>query len=250
MLFDLQSRNRRTFVKIIYVGLAVLMGGGLILFGIGTGTGGGGLFDAFTGGGSSTGAQVSSLEKRAAREVRADPQSAKAWADLTRARIQTAGLSGNYDQTANQGQGQFTKDGLAKLQQASTAWHRYLVLNPRHPDATLAQMVATTVYSQNGLDQPAAASAALEILTEQQPTASSYSALAQYSYLANQMRKGDLAAARAVQLTPSVQRRLVRAQLANTKRQVLQQAAQRALQRGDAGAGKPAPSGGGTQGVG
>ncbi|HET6449252.1 MAG TPA: hypothetical protein VFG31_09095 [Conexibacter sp.] len=249
MLFDLQSRGRRNFVRVIYLGLAILMGGGLLLFGIGTGTGGGGFLDIFSNGGSSTSAQISSTEKKASREVRVHPQSAHAWADLTRARYQTAGLGGNYDQTANQGQGQFTKAGVAKLDAASTAWHRYLKLEPDHPDATLARLMANA-YSQIGLDQPADAAAAMEIVTEQQPSAAAYATLAQYAYVAQQMRKGDLAAARAVQLAPSAQRRLVRAQLANVKRQVIQQAADRAIRSGAAGGGKAAPKGGGTQGVG
>ena len=42
----------------------------------------------------------------------------------------------------------------------------------------------------------------MEIVTEQDPSAAAYSALAQYAYLADQIRKGDLAAARAVQLAP------------------------------------------------
>jgi len=53
-----------------------------------------------------------------------------------------------------------------------------------------------------------------------------------------------------VQLAPAAQRRLVRAQLANVRRQVLQQAAQRALQRAGGSSGKSAPGGGGRQGVG
>ena len=107
MLFDLQSRGRRNFVKVIYLGLAILMGGGLVLFGIGTGTGGGGLLDVFNGGGSSTSAQVSSPEKKAAERSDCNPQDPQAWADLARARYQTAGLGENYDQTANRG-GEFT----------------------------------------------------------------------------------------------------------------------------------------------
>lgn len=249
MLFDLQSRGRRSFVKVIYLGLAILMGGGLILFGIGTGTGGGGLFDVFGSGGSSTSSLVSNVEKRAAKEVRADPQSAQAWADLARARYQTAGLGDNFDQTANQGTGEFTKAGIVKLRQAATAWQRYLTLDPKHPDATLARLMAQA-YSEVGLNEPARAAEAMEIVTEEQPSASSYSSLAQYAYIADQMRKGDLAAARAVQLAPSAQRKLVRAQLANIKRQVLQAAAQRQLEQGGAGGGAAAPSGGGTQGVG
>ncbi|HKG37872.1 MAG TPA: hypothetical protein VKB25_02690 [Conexibacter sp.] len=249
MLFDLQSRGRRGFIKVIYLGLAILMGGGLILFGIGTGTGGGGLFDAFSGDGSSTSVQVSNVEKRAAREVRLNPQDPRAWADLAQARYQTAGLGDNFDQTANQGTGQFTKSGLVKLEQAATAWQRYLLLDPKRPDVNLALLMAK-VYSEAGLNEPAEAAEAMEIVTEVRPSASSYSALAQYAYVANQSRKGDLAAARAVALTPSAQRRLVRAQLDNVRRQVALQAGQRAIEQGRAGAGRAAPSGGGTQGVG
>jgi hypothetical protein len=245
MLFDLQSRGRRNFVKVIYLGLAILMGGGLLLFGIGTGTGGGGFLDIFSNGGSSTSSQVSNIEKKASRAVRLHPQSAPAWANLTRAHYQAA----EFDQTANQGQGQFTKDGVVKLDEASVAWERYLKLEPDHPDATLARLMANA-YSQIGLDQPADAAAAMELVTEQQPSASAYATLAQYAYVAQEMRRGDLAAAKAVQLAPSAQKRLVRAQLANVRRQVVQQEAERAIQDGSAGAGKSAPKGGGTQGVG
>ena len=35
MLFDLRGAHRRRVVKIVYVALALLMGGGLVLFGIG-----------------------------------------------------------------------------------------------------------------------------------------------------------------------------------------------------------------------
>ena len=52
MLFDLRSRGRRRTVQVVYLGLAVLMGGGLVLFGVGTGNGVGGLLNAFSGNGS------------------------------------------------------------------------------------------------------------------------------------------------------------------------------------------------------
>src|SRR6188472_3007431 len=45
MLFDLQGKRKR-FVQVIYAFLALLIGGGLVLFGIG-GAGNGGLLDAF-----------------------------------------------------------------------------------------------------------------------------------------------------------------------------------------------------------
>ncbi len=50
MLFDLRGRGRRRTVKIVYITLALLMGGGLVLFGIGGGGAmQGGLVDAITG---------------------------------------------------------------------------------------------------------------------------------------------------------------------------------------------------------
>jgi hypothetical protein len=222
MLFDLQSGRRRNFVKVIYLSLAILLGGGLVLFGIGTG-GGGGLLDIFTGGGSSTSAQISSSEKRANRAVRLHPQSSQAWADLARARYQTAGLGENYDQAANEGAGAFTDKGREKLATASAAWQRYLELEPDHPDVNLARLMATA-YTETGLDDPAQAAAAMEIVTEEDPTASAYATLANYAYLAEQFRKGDLATAKAVQLAPDAQRRLIRSQLLVIKRAALRQA--------------------------
>ncbi len=39
MLFDLRSRGRRRTVQFVYLGLAILLGGGLVLFGVGAGNG-------------------------------------------------------------------------------------------------------------------------------------------------------------------------------------------------------------------
>jgi hypothetical protein len=232
MLFDLQSRNRRNVVRVIYLGLALLMGGGLILFGIGTGTGGGGLLDIFTGGGSSTSAQVSSAEKRANREVRLHPRDPQAWADLTRARYQTAGLGENYDQATNA----FTSSGRDKLREAGTAWNRYLTLEPDHPDAALARLMAIA-YSEVGIADPAEAASAMEIVTEDSPSASSFATLAQYAYAANELRKGDLAAGKAVELAPEAQKRLLRGQLHGLRAQLLRQRAELARGQGAAAPG-------------
>ena len=48
MRFDLRSRGRRRTVQSVYLGFAMLMGGGLVLSGVGTGSGVGGLLNAFT----------------------------------------------------------------------------------------------------------------------------------------------------------------------------------------------------------
>ena len=45
MLFDLRSRGRRRTVQAVYLGLAIILGGGLVLFGVGAGNGFGGLLE-------------------------------------------------------------------------------------------------------------------------------------------------------------------------------------------------------------
>lgn len=228
MLFDLQSKGRKNVIRIIYLWLAILMGGGLVLFGIGTGIEGGGLLDVFSNSGSDTSAQVSRAETRANRAIRLNPRDPEAWAALARARYQTAGLGENYNSETNT----FTDAGREKLQSASAAWQRYLSLEPRRIDVSLARLMAGA-YDQAGLDQPAEAAAAMEIVTEVEPSAAAYGALAQYAYLAGQMRKGDLAATKAVELAPEAQQRLVRRQLADIRDQILQQRLQEAVERGD-----------------
>ena len=71
MLFDLRGRGRRRTVKIVYITLALLMGGGLVLFGIGGGGAmQGGLVDAITGssGGDTGTARFDQREREAAAQ--------------------------------------------------------------------------------------------------------------------------------------------------------------------------------------
>src|SRR4051794_21999640 len=100
MLFDLRGRGRRRVVQLIYVTLALLMGGGLVFFGIGGNTSGG-LLDAFKSdnGNTSTPAytkQISAAEKK----LKLHPKDSAAWATLTKLRFQDASAAG-YDQNTN-----------------------------------------------------------------------------------------------------------------------------------------------------
>lgn len=227
MLFDLQSRGRRTAVKIVYLGLAILIGGGLVLFGVGTGGGGGGLLDIFGNGGTDVSSQVSNAEKRANSEVRQNPQDAAAWAELARARFVAAGQGDNFNQT----EGTFTSKGQDKLRSATTAWERYLALNPNRPDPNVARLMAQA-FGPTALNEPAEAAATWEIVTEAEPSSVAFSNLAQYAYLAGQERKGDLAAAKAVELAPEAQRRVVRSTLERAKRDIQEQQIRDAIERG------------------
>jgi hypothetical protein len=207
MLFDLRGRGRRRTIQVIYVTLAILMGGGLVFFGIG-GNSAGGLFDALglTGGGNSTvggGAndvfarQISQAEK----QIKVNPNDSVAWETLAKARFQQAGQSGNFDQK----KGQFTDKGRQALQGASTAWQRYLALNPPKPDDTVATLMVQA-YSPAGLNDPTKGVKAAEIVTQSRPSAQGYYQLAVFAYAANDKRRGDLASAKTLALTPAARK--------------------------------------------
>src|SRR2546421_8221408 len=123
MLFDLQGKRRRA-VQATYLILAVLMGGGLVLFGVGSGSISGGLFDAITGKNSNSSSGGSSIvDKRIKadeRALRLNPKNTTALGDLVRAHYQLAG--NDEDQTS----GAFGSDGKAELRKASAAWQQYL----------------------------------------------------------------------------------------------------------------------------
>src|SRR5581483_11448406 len=93
MLFDLRGRGRRRTVQAVYLGLAVLIGGGLVLFGVGTGSGFGGLLNAFTNNNNSSSSNqpaVSQAEKTALHQTQLHPTSAAAWSQLVQARLAAA----------------------------------------------------------------------------------------------------------------------------------------------------------------
>src|SRR5436305_4727914 len=99
MLFDLRSRGRRRTVQGVYLALALVLGGGLVLFGVGAGNGLGGLLNAFTGNGSGNNQNqaVSQQEKAAIKAVKADPNSPGAWSSMIQARWTTANQSNNLN---------------------------------------------------------------------------------------------------------------------------------------------------------
>src|SRR6478672_3182680 len=119
MLFDLRGRGRRRTVQVIYLSLAILMGGGLVLFGIGGGSGSSANVDAV-------------FQKRLDtynQRLKVNPQDAAALIGLTKLHASNASVGENYNQT----QQAYTAKGLAELRQASAAWQRYLATKPAKP---------------------------------------------------------------------------------------------------------------------
>jgi hypothetical protein len=208
MLFDLRGRGRRRSVQAIYLMLAVLMGGGLVFFGIGGNTSGG-LLDAFKND-TQSGADIFKARlKSADKRVRLHPHDAAAWNNLARVRYQAAGAGDGYDQATSS----FTEKGKKELIGVARAWDRYLTLDPKKPDASTA-LLMVQAFGPTGLGDADKAVAAMEVVVDQrEPSAGLYGQYAQLAYAAGQTRKGDLAAKKAVSLAPKDQREQVKSAL-------------------------------------
>jgi len=234
MLFDLRGGRRRRTVQAVYLTLALLMGGGLVLFGIG-GDVQGGLVDAFSENRGDGSDAIRDQVERAEERTTANPRDAAAWAALAQARYQLASAGDAIDQTS----GEYTEEGRQGLRSAIQAWERHVSLAGERPDADVAAVV-TNAYV--GLDQPARAASAWSIVisSRDEPAAGEYARLAGLYYEAGDTRQGDLAADRAVDAAAEgEQRRTLRQSLEQAKAQALQQQVQGAT--GGAAAPAPAP---------
>jgi hypothetical protein len=211
MIFDLKGKRRR-FVQGTYLMLAVLMGGGLVLFGIGGGSLNGGLLNAFTGGGgSSTGnKQIQQRIDNAQKQLAANPENQAALQEIIRDNYQLANL--NADATT----GAYSAKGKQYLQQASTAWQRYLATNPAKPNFTLASQM-TGAYV--GLAQYGNAEKAALIVAAAQPSSAAYLRVIQYASLAKPVdtRTVNLASQKALDLAPKGERSSVKKQIQQLK---------------------------------
>jgi hypothetical protein len=212
MLFDLRGRGRRRAVQGIYLFLAILMGGGLVLFGVGGNTNGG-LFDAFSSD-SNNGSATTSYTKQidqTQKQIDTNPKNAAAWARMASLRLAEGGANGGFDGDT---------DGLKDFRLASTAWKRYLALNPPKIDQSVARQMIN-VYGTSGLNQPDQAVGVMDLLIEQTepPSADLYKQYALLAIQAGQTRKGDLAIEKAVSLSPAADRKQVRSALEQLKAQ-------------------------------
>ena len=212
MLFDLRGRGRRRTIQAIYLGLAVLMGGGLVLFGVGTGAGGGGLLNAFNpnGGGSAAKAFVSQQAKNAEKQTKLQPSNPQAWANLTTARYDDA--SQGFDQATRS----YTPAGKADLSAAGRAWQQYLRL-VKSPDPTLARLMGEAYQNLGDYNREAQA---WQIVAAASPKVAVYWAyVAAAAYSAKETDLGNLAAAKAITLTPKAQRATLEQELKAAKAQ-------------------------------
>jgi hypothetical protein len=202
MLFDLRGRRRRA-VQATYLTLAVLMGGGLVLFGIG-GDVSGGLFDAI--GGDSSGGDVNSqLNKRIERQedrLKADPANAAVLAELVRLNYQAASAQ------IPSGTSTVPDEAKDELRRSAAYWDRYVEAKDGEPDPDLAR-IALFVFDTGGLNQPAKAKDVVRVLAAEANDTQTYLLLVQKATAAGDTRTAQLAAEKAIDLAPKNQRKQV-----------------------------------------
>jgi hypothetical protein len=214
MLFDLRGRRRRA-VQATYLMLAVLMGGGLVLFGIG-GDVSGGLVDAFKGGGGSSGDSVlqDRIDKQEER-LQANPRNEVVLQSLVR---DYYSLATSQRESGSTG---FPDEAKDDLRQAGARWQRYAEIAEKPSPAVAGY--ALQIYDVSGLNQPKEAQKAAAILAEDANDAPSYLRLVVYAARAGDTRTADLAGQKAVDLAPKDQQKAIEKQVENLKKAAQQQ---------------------------
>ena len=196
MLFDLRSPRRRAAVKVIYGTLAVLMGGGLIFFGIGSDAQGG-LSEIFGSGGSSESGfedQINDAEDTLATQ----PCNEQALLDLVTLNVQAGGQQAEGLDEAT-GYPILSTDSEESYAQAGDAWNKYLRCKPKQADDGAALQLADAYFVQAvNADSAAQAQTYLENAAEVQqvavdtnPIVGNLNRLATYLYFSGQTQKAD-----------------------------------------------------------
>jgi hypothetical protein len=212
MLFDLRGRRRRA-VQGTYLLLALLMGGGLVLFGVGSGVSGG-LLDAFKGGGGSSG--DSALRDRIDKEeqrLQANPRNEVLLQTLVR---DYYSLATSQRPSGSTGFPAAAKDELRK---AGVYWQRYVAVTDKPNPATAGYSLQVF----DALNKPKEAEGAATILARSANDPPSYLRLVLYAARAGDTRTADLAGQKAVDLAPKAQRKAIQKQVEQLKKAAKQQ---------------------------
>jgi hypothetical protein len=212
MLFDLRGRRRRA-VQATYLILAILMGGGLVFFGVGSDVSGGlaDIFKGGDGGGSDVGGAIQERIERNEKRLGANPNDTVVLKELVRDYYSAAAA-----QTPTGASG-FPKEARDELQAADRYWQRYTAAEKGKPDPSLSRVVVQ-LYSPTALNKPKEAQEAAQTIAAADNDAPSYLQLVGYAALAGDTRTADLAAQKAVDLAPKDQKKAVKAQAEQLKK--------------------------------
>jgi tetratricopeptide (TPR) repeat protein len=211
VLFDLSGKRRRV-VQVVYAILALLMGGSLVLFGIGSDAPGG-ILDAVGLGGNDSGdsgnpqydEQISDAESR----LETDPENTTALLNLARYHYLSATSSG-VTTDPETGIPEVSEGARQELESSIAAWNRYLDTKPKTPNASVANSV---VQAYVLVDDAEGAAKTQEIVAAGNPSAAAFGALAFYYYADGQLEAGDSAADKAIAEAEPSERKQIQKQL-------------------------------------
>lgn len=250
MLFDLSGKRRRV-VQVVYATLAILMGGSLVLFGIGSDAPGGILDALGLGGGGSSGSTDPQYEEEiddAEQRLAENPTDAQALAELVILRYRSGASQLDLDEET--GATTVTPEARDELVQARDAWDRYLELKPKRPDAEAATSVAqisdilfrdalTAGDAQTALDEAEDAADAYRIAAEASNRAPDFGGLATYLYISGDDAAAERASRRALELSDPSARGTLARRLEQTAKQTkeLNDELERLVKAGQKGSG-------------
>lgn len=220
MLFDLQGKRRRV-VQATYLMLAIILGGGLVFFGIGSDVQGG-LADLFGSGNTSAQSGDQALEDQLAdaeAALETDPNDTEALETVVRVNVQ---LATTTDPEARASGQLFEEAETPRLEAAADAWERYVDAEQR-PDESIA-FVMTQVYGPQGLGDGEGAVGAARVVAEERRTPESYLAVVQAAAFAGDQKEVDAAARRAQQLAPKSEQKQIEKQVTAIEAAVAAQA--------------------------
>jgi hypothetical protein len=238
MLFDLSGKRRRV-VQVVYATLAILMGGSLVLFGIGSDAPGG-ILDAVGLGGNGTGsssAQYDDQIEDAEQRLEENPRDERALLDLAHYRFLAATESG-IETDPQTGATSISEDARQELEESVAAWEQYLETKPEPVNASGATDAAQAYRYLNDAD---GAAAAQEVVAQSQDSAAAYYQLALYRYADGQLKAGDEAGQQAIEAAQGSERQRVEqlvGQLSEAARKQQKQI-EKAEKQGGGGAGAP-----------
>jgi tetratricopeptide (TPR) repeat protein len=228
MLFDLKGKRRR-LIQVVYATLAILMGGSLVLFGIGSDAPGGVLDGlGITDGSGPTNPQYEQEIEAAEERLELDPNDQQALLTLARYHYlsATTGITADPDT----GERQMSEEAREELDDSLEAWERYLQTDPDPPDPGLARNMTQVneILFQEALARGDVAAAqesaedaaqSYRIAVREDPTAPAFGSMAQYLYITGEEAKADRALARAVELSDPQNREALERNLERQARQ-------------------------------
>ncbi len=202
MLFDLRGRRKRV-IQVIYVMLAILMAGSLLVIGM---PGGLNPFSSGSGVVSQDGADLAiKRAEQMDQKIATQPNNEQAQVELIRARI-AAGRS-LIEVDEDTGEQAIGEKATAQYDLAAEAWEQYLKTTGDNPDPSVAQLMADTLFSLSQGSTVAqfqsniqAAAQAQEFFTANvvkeskkggQSPAASLTQLAMYQFYAQDFAAGD-----------------------------------------------------------